>query len=628
MEEPRLFENPYDKFGELTTVQQLVLEQLRLNKTNMCVESHPGTGKTIAGLFFIYYFNTPALVLSTKCQVNDQWEEVAKELLFTEKTTNNCIRLGDKDTRPLDNSMLQRYHLIICTPQKLINAIRRKDVDLSKIKTAVYDEAHHLLTSNKSQLFRLFQNQLFLSATFPQQFESTKVKILTKYSMQLIRPPRRDKLIDEVPVSYVETLSAINQITSGNTSVKDYFLNTLFNSALTRIFKTPARVLITTRLIKAWVLKFRDILSILIGNKTGNNIKDHLKCCLLRSANTFSYFVDLSKVDIRALQAYIDEAFIAYRSDDVLLVKIRHARERIKRNLATITDNDPKASAAVENLLRGNYSTIEFEKIFRECGYTLTYEARKFINDYIQLYEAEEKDTVAIDGILTEMAKRFPTIERTKDTMKIIKASNLFISTNQRIQEGFNCEEITLGYFRDFTYSYTARAQILGRIRRKQSNPDSKFIHNFPRFAYCVVNQPLRMVMDNKVFYNVQYRMLGSIQDQYYNADPNTVDKYLGNLSLYRQVYYSNFNYEHERKMLVENNYRKMNDLHGESTYAYVREQPVPDTSTYYKVAIDRMISAIVVYITTYLNEKSKESLTGGSDKSSSSTPTAHSVSS
>lgn len=613
MENIRLFSNPYEHFGELTTVQTLLQEHLKVGSKRLCIESHPGTGKTVTGLYFVYYFNQPAIVLCTRCQINSQWKDAAKTVLFP--PDNKKFILLESQI-PLSNKIVDSYDLIICTPEKLLNAINRGNFDYSRIKTAVYDEAHNFFTERRVEIFNKFENQLLLSATFPKDFYGKKYAMFKKFFNKPIRPLHVDKVIAEVPVHFIETLACLNRIkTDDEKIVKDRFLNILFNTKLNSIFKTPAKVLITTRLIASWVMKFCNILKILINN----NIKSlPLRFCLLRSANNYSYYVDLADIDKVSLESYLRDAIKKLVNSPDDNNNVNHMKVLIRDEMSKISSTNKissksKALELTENYLLGNYSNIEFENNLKGINLSMSYRLRQLCNEYVKLHEIEEKDdNTTIDTILQGLTNFSSNVIKTKTPQDIIKKANIILSTNLRVQEGFNCEEIVLGYFNDFTFSYTARIQILGRIRRKQNNVHKDFIHNFPRYAYCVINNPLKKVLDNKVFYTSQYMEKGGLQGGSQSSSQSGLrsssqseQQEYNYLQLYRKIYQNNFNYENEQKVLQENNYKKLNDLSKEEAFNYSNGLKVSDKLAYYREYRQIFdIGSILKYINEYLTNQ------------------------
>ena len=152
-----------------TQIQSEVIPVLLKKSTDLVGQAQTGTGKTAAyGLPMLQLINpakneVQGLIL---CPTRELGQQVAKQLFkftkYSEKIFTEAVYGGAK----IDNQIaaLQRpTHIVVATPGRLIDLIKRKAVDLSKVKMVVLDEADEMLSMGfKEELDEILSN---LSAT-------------------------------------------------------------------------------------------------------------------------------------------------------------------------------------------------------------------------------------------------------------------------------------------------------------------------------------------------------------------------------------------------------------------------------------------------------------------------------
>ncbi|MGB3775223.1 MAG: DEAD/DEAH box helicase [Leeuwenhoekiella sp.] len=164
-----------------TGIQKEAIPILLRGDTDLVGQAQTGTGKTAAyGLPILEKidpsFDKPqALVLSPTRELAQQ---VAKQLFrftkYTDKIFCEAVYGGEKIDIQIKN--LQRpTQIIVATPGRLIDLIKRKAVDLRYVKIVVLDEADEMLSLGfKKELdeilgtLRQVQNKWLFSATMPQ----------------------------------------------------------------------------------------------------------------------------------------------------------------------------------------------------------------------------------------------------------------------------------------------------------------------------------------------------------------------------------------------------------------------------------------------------------------------------
>ncbi|MDD6796101.1 MAG: DEAD/DEAH box helicase [Clostridiaceae bacterium] len=133
-----------------TPIQEETIELIR-GKNDVIAEAETGTGKTLAFLLPIFQNidekskNTQAIILTPTRELAIQIYERAS-ILQEAKDINILAVFGGKDIgSQLKKLNRKPIHLIIATPGRLLDHLKRKTIDLSKIQTFVLDEADQML---------------------------------------------------------------------------------------------------------------------------------------------------------------------------------------------------------------------------------------------------------------------------------------------------------------------------------------------------------------------------------------------------------------------------------------------------------------------------------------------------
>lgn len=168
------------KIVEPTQIQQEVIPLLLNNTTDLVGQAQTGTGKTAAyGIPLLQQVEpnkkvVQALVL---CPTRELGQQVAKQLFkftkYTEKIFTEAVYGGEKIERQI-HSLKRPTHIVVATPGRLLDLIRRKAVDIRQVKTVVLDEADEMLSMGfKKELDEILnyleevQNKWLFSATMP-----------------------------------------------------------------------------------------------------------------------------------------------------------------------------------------------------------------------------------------------------------------------------------------------------------------------------------------------------------------------------------------------------------------------------------------------------------------------------
>ena len=166
--------------NEPTDIQQKVIPLLLSEDMSLVAQAQTGTGKTAAyGLPLLERMNANSKAVQglILCPTRELAQQVAKQLFkftkYSGKVFTEAVYGGEKIDRQI--ASLQRpTHIVVATPGRLIDLIKRKAVDLSAVHTVILDEADEMLSMGfKDQLNEILnslsaiENKWLFSATIP-----------------------------------------------------------------------------------------------------------------------------------------------------------------------------------------------------------------------------------------------------------------------------------------------------------------------------------------------------------------------------------------------------------------------------------------------------------------------------
>ena len=165
-----------------------------------------GTGKTAA-------FAIPILQLLSKKQKEVKGKRIIKALIVTptrelaiqiaENFTDygkylslkHAVVFGGVSQKPQTDQLAQGIDILIATPERLLNLIGQKYIDISKIEIFVLDEADRMLDmgfiNDVKKLLKIIperRQSLFFSATMPNEIVKLSETILHDYQMVQVTP--------------------------------------------------------------------------------------------------------------------------------------------------------------------------------------------------------------------------------------------------------------------------------------------------------------------------------------------------------------------------------------------------------------------------------------------------------
>ena len=163
-----------------TKIQEEVIPLLLAGSTDLVGQAQTGTGKTAAyGLPLLQQIDrkkkaVQGLIL---CPTRELGQQVAKQLFKYTKYTDKIFTEAVYGGAPIDKqiySLKRPTHIVVATPGRLIDLLKKKAVDLSQVKTIILDEADEMLSMGfKKELDEILtfvesaENKWLFSATLP-----------------------------------------------------------------------------------------------------------------------------------------------------------------------------------------------------------------------------------------------------------------------------------------------------------------------------------------------------------------------------------------------------------------------------------------------------------------------------
>lgn len=135
-----------------TEIQKKVIPLIISDKSDLVGQAQTGTGKTAAfGLPILHKIDAKnkkvqALILSPTRELGQQ---IAKQLFkftkYSDRIFTEAVYGGEKIDIQIEK-LKRPTHIVVATPGRLLDLIRRKAVDIRQVKTIVLDEADEMLS--------------------------------------------------------------------------------------------------------------------------------------------------------------------------------------------------------------------------------------------------------------------------------------------------------------------------------------------------------------------------------------------------------------------------------------------------------------------------------------------------
>ena len=192
-----------------------------LNNKDVIAEAQTGTGKTLAFLLPIFEKINPnskdiqCLIISPTRELAIQITEEA-EKLKEGKNIGVLAMYGGKDIGSQLNKLKGNIHMIIATPGRLLDHLRRKTVDLKRLNTIVIDEADQILLMgfrNEIDLIMKERPKKVQTLCFSATMDSAVKKLAYRYMNEpsVISIKKEDITLANIKQEVVETTDRLKR---------------------------------------------------------------------------------------------------------------------------------------------------------------------------------------------------------------------------------------------------------------------------------------------------------------------------------------------------------------------------------------------------------------------------------
>ncbi len=168
-----------------TPIQEITIPHILSTDQDLIAFAQTGTGKTAAfSLPIIEQINdksndTQAIILSPTRELAIQIAKSIKEFSKNYKKINTLAVYGGANIDEQIRSLKKGVHIVVGTPGRTVDLIKRKRLNLGKIRWLVLDEADEMLNMGfKDELDKVLESipeqktTLLFSATFPKEVEA------------------------------------------------------------------------------------------------------------------------------------------------------------------------------------------------------------------------------------------------------------------------------------------------------------------------------------------------------------------------------------------------------------------------------------------------------------------------
>jgi len=176
-------------YAEMTPIQAHTLP-LILSGKDVLAKAKTGSGKTAAfgiGLLAGVELSSPRVQALVLCPTRELADQVGKELRRLARCTDNLKLLtlcGGVPFGPQLGSLQHGAHVVVGTPGRLLDHLRRGSLDLSSLQTLVLDEADRMLDMGfQEEISALIaatpqkRQTLLFSATYPEEIAALSADI-------------------------------------------------------------------------------------------------------------------------------------------------------------------------------------------------------------------------------------------------------------------------------------------------------------------------------------------------------------------------------------------------------------------------------------------------------------------
>ncbi|MFD1781652.1 DEAD/DEAH box helicase [Fredinandcohnia salidurans] len=208
---------------EPTPIQERTIPSV-LEGKDVIAKAQTGTGKTLAFVLPIlekidvHESDVQALILTPTRELAQQISKEIKKMMENVEGINVLAVYGGQDVEHQLKKLKGAQHIVVATPGRLLDHIRRGTIDLSSIRMLVLDEADQMLHMGFlpevddiiKETFPSRQTMLF-SATMPNEIKSLAKKYMNE--PELIEVKAKKVTVEEIKQVVIETTDRRKQAT-------------------------------------------------------------------------------------------------------------------------------------------------------------------------------------------------------------------------------------------------------------------------------------------------------------------------------------------------------------------------------------------------------------------------------
>jgi len=196
-------------FDTMTPIQSASLPDILAGR-DVIAQGETGSGKTAAfGLGILSKlelrkFDVQAMVLCPTRELADQVADEIRKLARSLSNVKVITLCGGSPVRLQTTSLEKGVHIVVGTPGRVEDHLKRETLDLGHVRTLVLDEADRMLQMGFEESLDTIvsyvpraRQTLLLSATFPEQIERIAERILSNPKMVVVEPSINELGIDQ-----------------------------------------------------------------------------------------------------------------------------------------------------------------------------------------------------------------------------------------------------------------------------------------------------------------------------------------------------------------------------------------------------------------------------------------------
>lgn len=206
-----------------TTIQERTIPSV-LEGKDVIAKAQTGTGKTLAFVLPIlekidvHKSDVQALILTPTRELAQQISKEIKKMIENVAGVNVLAVYGGQDVEHQLKKLKGAQHIVVATPGRLLDHIRRGTIDLSTIRMLVLDEADQMLLMGflpevEDIIYETLSSRqtMLFSATMPNEIHSLAKKYMVE--PEFIEVKAKKVTVDEVKQVVIETTDRRKQAT-------------------------------------------------------------------------------------------------------------------------------------------------------------------------------------------------------------------------------------------------------------------------------------------------------------------------------------------------------------------------------------------------------------------------------